>query len=1126
MGQDIEVIDDICGGCGHRLPRFTFFKVVGPWNTPDEISAGHAGTINVQTCQLCQFSGPYELPWLLCSPATNRLIFVALAPQTIYDRRRHESALATLLAERVGAEHAWNRLPRLYAAHSWHVPEVISTVPKEFTHTLALAEEHRIERLRLAPRKKAEKAVEQVVTACNRYYAEGAGQVEFGHSLLLTSFEGTPAGRTLLLEAVDNAINTTPAALVPILNQMRDSIPHLGRSWNSIRASNAHPLDDELVRRIEALPTLSDYLDPVEQAFEQRTAWRDLMHEVLYSDTPELVVDLGEFYMREVAGFGFTPLDVEIILIFSVCIENGGGRTGDLESLHHLELCQTLLNRLNCAAFPNGELTQGMTLQCLGQALLRFGHVRRAKELYQEAIKLYVGSEHHSALLPAIRALLDLALSTQDQKIVASLLERFPSEIESMDPVYRRGFLEAIGAHVSPFEVTPPSGCSMRTYFLEFVGPGVTEEEAAKTPRKTTFIPLNFDPDKGVPEGAEVDAVIRVPYFEGAWERMAALSELEFSAEAMVARQLNPDGPGVIREIPVIQQRFGWALIRQGDPEWAVFSNCKRFAMWVWAAQTGLSVWMRSELDRAANGLNSMNEGDRYATRLAIGATAAQTAVGSEQSEADRRHFAERAEEMLNSIVTEEDDPYSAPSRLTPAAQIPLRSCRARCLEILSRWEDSEALYKSNIQSGLRLRQHSGAVESRLQIQTILGADAMRYARCVLRGAGTAAGQSRKKEVFGLLELTRSRALLDRILGADLEGDHRRASSGVTLNRSVETAALDPTYIQLTLVQSLAQSSGYWLGAHGSAHGPELVQFPWDALWALYQKLGKGGANGSEDTILAAQLCASIVVKCLGPSIRATTDTVKISAQSYMQLFPWSFCSIALAASGNHADVAEAAWNPLLASIFSYATWEVARAKTARLNRVCLFLNPTGDLPETHSAADWVRDALPEACDVSIREGLAASAYAFLESLDSADLMIFLGHGSRSDTVGEADLVFSLQSLAPSTIAARSTVTRSQRRVAVILCCWGASTSETESITSWESGGLPYELKSVGYDFIIAPLWPISCRCALAFLRGFISAYADSYDVETAFRRAYMATLDIFGLEVVRAEAGCIQLIA
>jgi hypothetical protein len=440
MSDETLSITDNCGGCGQPLPTFVFRRLIGPWNKRQHMRAAHDGTINVQTCPSCGFSGPYELPWLLCSPETNRLVFVALAPQTVFERPRQEAELAALLSDRLGATHAWNALPKLYAPHSWMAPGVIRTTPAEFTQTLTDAEACRVARLRYSPAKKAAMAAQQLVDAITNCRARQKTNEEFGFSILPTAFEMTERGRKYLRDAFLDAA-AQHGDLASVANQFISNIANIGTEWRSLPAHSPQPFDSTLEERIDALPDLVDYEVNLGDAFTQRYAWRDAVRDLLRSDIPELAADLGEFYMLSIARMSYTPLDVELIVLFSICIERAGGRAGDLESFPHLDLCRQLMEGLNYKEFPNGITTMGTILEYSGHSRVRFGKIEDAKDCFEEAIKLYSVAEELEQLRTAVGALLDICLATRDESRVRHLLRTHAAEIEQLDPLYRPSIL-------------------------------------------------------------------------------------------------------------------------------------------------------------------------------------------------------------------------------------------------------------------------------------------------------------------------------------------------------------------------------------------------------------------------------------------------------------------------------------------------------------------------------------------------------------------------------------------------------------------------------------------------------------------------------------------------------------
>src|SRR5271163_4459102 len=109
--DEITILSETCGGCGHRLPNFQFYRIAGPWLDPDAMARALEGTLNQLVCPICGFVGYFEKPWLICAPARNRNIVACLGKMIIPLRREAERELWRLLQSRLGEQHEWVSLP-------------------------------------------------------------------------------------------------------------------------------------------------------------------------------------------------------------------------------------------------------------------------------------------------------------------------------------------------------------------------------------------------------------------------------------------------------------------------------------------------------------------------------------------------------------------------------------------------------------------------------------------------------------------------------------------------------------------------------------------------------------------------------------------------------------------------------------------------------------------------------------------------------------------------------------------------------------------------------------------------------------------------------------------------------
>jgi hypothetical protein len=652
----------------------------------------------------------------------------------------------------------------------------------------------------------------------------------------------------------------------------------------------------------------------------------------------------------------------------------------------------------------------------------------------------------------------------------------------------------------------------------------ITQDEASAQV-KVTVMPLG-------PRGlnGQVDIQYRCPYFEGAWDRIQ--DELSLSAEGLIVRQYDVSDNHIIRELPVYLTPIGWRAADADDPEWRLTENGKRYALWSWAASTGLATWMREEIATAKSQLPELSARDQRATCVALGAACADLAL--DNGGCDSNYFAGEAIVFLRPHISADDNTFQAYSGLSVATQVPLRSRLARCYELLGRRREAKSLYRFNIRSGLRMRRYSGDVHHRREIQRLVGADAVRLVRCSTHDDGGEAQGPKARALFEHLELTRCRALVDRLIDAESELSGASVSARRELRSYADAAARDASYVQLTLIQSQGDSSGYWLAAHGDEEGVLLTRHSWDLPLQLYEGLSAwdskyaAAAAGVDEgrlrlMLIAAKWCADFVSKQIAARCRNHRRQILISPNSYLNAFPWSFSSVMFSQLWDELDAEGNPWQPTITCAFSHVTASLADKGNSKPAAIAAFLDPSGDLVDARRAEGWLNELFPSALR-EVYKGYTASGYVFRQSLETKDFIIFFGHGNKVPYSDDIELLFSLNKLSPNAIGSVNTALHHTKRVALILCCWGATVSPTESVSSWEVGGMPYELRSIGFDCVIAPLWPISTRCALVFLENFLSEYSRSADVEAAFTAGYGTLISEFGLDAVAVEAGCLQI--
>lgn len=1160
-----------CGRCRHGLPDFEVTHIVGPWSPSNKLSDALSGALNQVTCPLCAYVGTLEVPVLICAPHRNRIITIIGGNYIIPQLRAIEDLLESLLVARLASDTSLLKLPRQKATYMGALRGMLE-VNDDVVWLDDRANRDREDRLRLPPRAKADKLITQLLeiirvqvnqqlpdydTLGEKY--DGA-DINIALMFHPTQFEQTGAGKKAIRRAFSR-----------IERKIRDHERHyLLKFLEMIEAAHgSYEIPGEQrtrrkrkrlrrisLNRIGKLPSITNVTFPLpDTELALRLNWLIALQHITSSNLPSIGLDYCESYIRNIDLMHPSFADIGALGVFGSLLYRQNSGHEDI-ARRYLNWSVALLPIERVKLHPLGTYLGAFIREYLGHLLLEQDNLDHALHYYREGVSLYQLASDDERAAELMQAIAAISEALREPQVIEQLMAKGGT---SRPSAASAGLLQHVletPSHEKPSGVAPHG--RVRTAIVSFYR---GEVGGGRFQWGTTLKPLNFDPrsPNSTPGVRWADMDVALPFTARSWFALKQDPQ-SVACENLIARivEIRNDRAYLLHELLLKHPLLDWASASPGARERSARLATVRPVIWSWGASNKMIAWLASEWSRTR--VEYGERADRWpaAQRVGMGLAFAQIATSTDNEFAERRDwFTARAIDLLRSALARGETRGSVFGRLSPQTRFDARRALARCYEAVGRLPEALGEFEENINAAFSMRHQVRDAARRAIIQEHAGADAGRLNRVRLRLHGFPPPKGVARDVFWTVELTRARALLDRMLKTDTpeplvklgEDVDASASQGTSLSATQlkQLGTPGPSYLQLSLLQSYHDFSGFWLAAQlTDDETVMLAKVDWAIPSDIYHRLNDLVVAIETPLSAAPPPTYSLVRHLLKLScwlndiiiplfetdetgIRSAGVTRWISPAAYLVALPWAFCAIAIGRS-KLPQLRHKPERVRLGTAFSGITLNIARMRRSTLNKsasIHVFIDPIGDLPEAQVALDSdVLFGSARTCpDQRLFCGLRASAARFLASVGEADVLCFLGHGHRPLDAETSHLIFSLgRRVGPEAISQSRMRSGDSARVAVLLACWGGRLTEFHE--SWEAEGLAYSLKVAGFDYVVSATWPISPRMAIEFLGKFLRLLRSDLSVDTAFFSAYEALVEQFGLYTVAVEAGSLRLSA
>jgi|GEM_PF-3943910 len=448
-------------------------------------------------------------------------------------------------------------------------------------------------------------------------------------------------------------------------------------------------------------------------------------------------------------------------------------------------------------------------------------------------------------------------------------------------------------------------------------------------------------------------------------------------------------------------------------------------------------------------------------------------------------------------------------SQLSPSGNNVIANGKAVANELLGEYEQAYKGYMSALGPVLTNKVLEQSIITNESFK-LLTSQVNRALRCLGKGKVHADTFTNYQQVFHSVELIRNAGTrASYIRKTSIEKMEVSPSQKSDINLKA-----NELYIQLNLVQQFGKDDGCWHYSEiNSDSAMTFDRMTWNIPYQFYDELLKNYTNpsflndGESDNIDDLMSASSRTLNWFFKNQKHNdaVDCFLINTQSYAANIPWGFL----------AAVSDEKKKRTAVQCFSYSTFQTAQqreviATPSKVREAALFVDPhlkNIDLPECVE-----------------KERASFTSDAFIASLKSNSLTVYLGHGSILLDDESSLLQFSENDVLDSTEL--SIDTNGEFKVAIIFGCWAGASSMSSSVATMTSLGIPSRLKANGVDFTIASPWPVSIEIASEFIKHFLEQRESAVRVVEAFKATQHHLIEKFGIEKYLSEGAGIQLYA
>ena len=1163
----VSIIDSIpCGICGpdYLLPPYEFLHVITDGSPQEIIANTLEGTLHEHSCPRCGHRGHLNFPTCIYLSEYSRIVYVI--PDHIPPTEHHivKDHLNRILKDLVALDELIENLPSQTTNFTHFVPALLEiSVPA--LNFLATVRENRLSRLTYPLETKKSMLVKQMVELFSTDFGldKKNSKLELNDRDIYTVFEAAHLDRHEILQEISDIMYKNTST-----KRSREKVAALGNFLGTdIQRDLAAPsLDAEQESLFDALSRARLSLDrkPNDQDLYLLINSIDYFHKKGFD---RIAIDLSEYYVTAMER-GLLSTNVKSLIKYGALLvrlrsEVSADPTPFLsESLAYMEaemdasdsevqfykaLCHEYL------ALHYGDIDQWP----LGRS-----HAIRAAEIFldlndrpkefQRNLDMAIGYNQVAPDLAdaqKIDALFDRTKRPADNEIEErskQLIHENKKQLFSSDHKIRN----------LTFNVFPPG-----LHWDTLLGEEYRARYGSVICKRT---PVNYaEGDDWSQYGTVVsDVDYYGPYEEQYVTMVQNPIELLPDHEFCTIRfwEKSEDGEDLVLEFedvwhPVLNLLSDNSEAGAGVQDLPDEVHEAFHRLYSWAASHGRFAWLLRQfhpsfLDKEALQIPRIFfHASSYGMALALSARRISTRTVSMASngplgDSDQTamlntqlsQLVELSEKMLANALGYNGE---VPMRLPPSLILEARSLFASLCELRGDSEKAKGLYKKNVNSVLFSGGRSG-LERQLELSATLGGDLSRFIRTIFGSNATPFEELSTESVFQLIEAIRSQQLYAHYLKSRSKNALDTYDSHLIGCGTGDLLLIQP---QLTLVQSFGDFSGFWLAMCDSPAGIVSKKIDWTPFYRLHLLLEKIYRNIKELSEIGRKKIDDLF-ELLGEILESITDIIvevrtlfvekskfgyvdsnipchiNVVGQSYLASFPWMLLTLL------DNDALTTLKITCLSSSVSLECSRHSidrRSKTLALGSVRLCCDPLGDLPETHSMARFLESDLE---DFACFTGLRCTKSKMQQSIEEANLFVYIGHGKLRREIGQTALLACLgDELTPDCLPLYKECRLDGIRVAVVLACWGGTLDPYDSVSQLMANGMPSSLKRLGYDWIVTSMYPISPKMAVEFGQSYIDLLSKHMDPVLSFSESYRVLARRYGRATFIREAGGLMLI-
>lgn len=1095
-----------CHNCGHTLPRHEIEHLIGAW-TPELIAKASEGVINELSCDLCRTQGHVNLPVACFFDRQKRTIVYIPDQFIILDLLKVVSSLLEAIEERVGPQ----------ARNCVQVTQQPSEIPKllEVPHYLVpvtelFSEVHRA-RLLLRPEEKPKLLVRQLFELEDLILDNVRSSVEIILGITFTPYEQSPLGKWQLQQYL--------ASLEPVTQFQENIIEFLLNEIESTDFQVGKSFPDEFEDSLHLFDSMRDYSGIIEP--NKRLEFAQFTMSLTQSEFYRLAQDVCMGYLLEREFVEIDYMDLLIMSAYGSCLlrdRNPYAANTYFDYISNVLPTNPSDEQLIFLAAHSREMA--------GRCFCATDRLSEGLENYQEALGLYEQIDRPDAVKNMIIAILPIAAALGEISTVDRLQKRISEENldEGQDELvltrHRRLEETANTENIRKFvyRLTDWTNADL----------DADEIERRRMRRDIEIIPLNYEMVEGqpIPDDALSDMIIHTEYSKEFWQSLNTQAIQELPGEFIVAQHVVAQGKDLllVDEIVVRHAVLQWVMEQPSNVDQIIARMSIRGAELLnWAVNERHYFWLRS----VTKLLESHFE-DELGLPPALSGVMGQAltlAVGDPKlAPTYHDYFLNTATALLQRVIAHSNQSTLGSEMLTPQGMFQARSSLSSLLERQNKWDDALDLISKNLNQSMSIRHASIDMQQRRAVRRMLGDDAVRINRIRLRRHSEhPPTRETRVEVFNTVEMTRNRLLGDLVGETELpdETDGVQNLGSTDSPDFISSARHDLSYHQLSLVLDHDDFKGHWVHMTGAPDGNPLYSATsYEEPYNIYlgvEKLFEVCAHESDPLPNALpdhlQRWTSWVEDLILFDTPRTISPIFVSCSDYLLAMPWSFAGACFSEP-----------RPIITTFSGASIPHDKIEQKWHGSTVSVFVDPLGDLKQLHTLQSICAGVSSNAI-VQFYANDQATAKRFRTGALTADLLLYVGHGEKNESVSK--LLFHYgQSVFPSDFALNhKPQNNSGPRLAVILSCWGGQFDLSRSRIEGETDGFPYRMRALGYDFVIASLWPVSPEIAHRFVEVLIEELLTE-NIPTAFVNSYSRLHDTFGREKLATEGGCIQLIA